>query len=283
MTASPARDPRPLLAIDGDSIAHRAFHALPRSIEGADGKAANILLGFANMVVAVWDAERPRTVFVAFDSPDPTYRHEILEGYQGGRDFPPELTEQLARLPELVEALGFRWAKQAGFEADDFLAAAVLAETERRGRSLVLTSDRDLFQLASREATILLPRRGVKELERIGADEVRERYGVDPVQVPDFVALRGDPSDRLPGARGIGPGRAAALLAKYDTLDGAVEAGEFPGQEDELRRYVRITRLQYHAPVPDLPDADPNWARAAALVGRWGLKRLAERLSERVS
>jgi DNA polymerase-1 len=283
MTASPARDPRPLLAIDGDSIAHRAFHALPRSIEGADGKAANILLGFANMVVAVWDAEHPRTVFVAFDSPDPTYRHELLEGYQGGRDFPPELTEQLARLPELVEALGFRWAKQAGFEADDLLAAAVLAETERGGRSLVLTSDRDLFQLASRETTILLPRRGVKELERIGPDEVRERYGVDPAQVPDFVALRGDPSDRLPGARGIGPGRAAALLEKHETLDAAVEAGELPGQEDELRRYVRITRLQYHAPVPDLPDAGPDWRRAAALAGRWGLKRLAERLRERVS
>ena len=275
---------RPLLAVDGDSLAHRAFHALPRSIEGADGKPANMLLGFTNMLLSVWEAEQPRTVFVGFDSiGEPTYRHELLPGYQGGRDFPPELTGQLDRLPELVEAFGFPWAKQAGYEADDFLAAAVMAEEARGGEALVLTSDRDLFQLASDKTTVLMPKRGVSELERVGPEEVRERYGVDPEQVPDFVALRGDSADKIPGARGVGAERAAAVLRKHETLDAALESGGFPDQVKELRTYLRITRLQYHAPVPELPDAEPNWKRATELAERWGLAKLAERLRQRVS
>ena len=273
----------PLLAVDGDSLAHRAFHALPRSIAGGDGKPANMLLGFANMLLSVWEAEKPRTVFVGFDSiGHPTYRNELLAEYQGGRDFPPELTSQLDQLPEFVEALGFPWAKEAGYEADDFLAAAVMAEDERGGETLVLTGDRDLFQLASKKTTILMPKRGVSDLQRIGPDEVRERYGVEPEQVPDFVALRGDPSDRIPGAKGIGESRAAMILREHETLDAAIEAGVFQGQADDLRMYARITRLQYHAPMPDLPDAQPNWGAAAELVARWGLGNLESRLRERV-
>ncbi|MDQ3669108.1 MAG: 5'-3' exonuclease [Actinomycetota bacterium] len=274
---------RPLLAVDGDSLAHRAFHALPKSITGAEGKPSNMLLGFANMLLSVWEAEEPRTVFVGFDSIGyPTYRHELLPGYQGGRDFPPELTSQLDQLPEFVEALGFAWAKEAGYEADDFLAAAVLAEDERGGETLVLTGDRDLFQLASKKTTILMPTRGVSDLQRIGPDEVRERYGVDPEQVADFVALRGDSSDKIPGAKGIGESRAATILREHETLDAAIEAGVFQAQADELRKYARITRLQYHAPMPDLPDAEPNWNDAAEVVARWGLGNLEGRLRERV-
>ncbi|MDQ3993375.1 MAG: 5'-3' exonuclease [Actinomycetota bacterium] len=275
---------RPLLAVDGDSLAHRAYHALPRSIEGGDGRPANMLLGFANMLLSVWEAEQPRTVFVGFDSiGHPTYRHELLPGYQGGRDFPPELTSQLDRLPELVEALGFAWAKQAGYEADDFLAAAVMVEGERGGETLVLTGDRDLFQLASEKTTILMPKRGVSELQRVGPAEVRERYGVEPEQVPDFVALRGDSSDRIPGARGIGDSRAAMILREHETLDAAIESGVFQNQADELRKYARLTRLQYHAPMPELPDAEPNWAAGAEVAAAWGLRKLEERLRERAA
>jgi DNA polymerase I len=272
----------PLLAIDGDSLAHRAFHALPRSILGADGQPANMVVGFANMLVSVWDAERPRTVFVGFDSiGEPTYRHELLPGYQGGRDFPPELTAQLDQLPELVGALGFARAKEAGYEADDFLAAAAAAEEGRGGETLVLTSDRDLFQLASERTTILMPKRGVSELDRVGPAEVRERYGVDPIQVPEFVALRGDTADKIPGAKGIGASRAATILQTHETVDGAIESGVFQEQAEELRLYVRLTRLQYHASIPELPDVRPDWAGGAELAERWGLKRLAERLRER--
>jgi DNA polymerase-1 len=273
----------PLLAIDGDSLAHRAFHALPKSITGADGRPANMLVGFANMVVSVWEAEQPRTLFVGFDSiGSPTYRHELLPGYQGGRDFPPELTSQLDLLPEFVEALGFPWAKAPGYEADDFVAAAARSEEERGGETLVLTSDRDLFQLASPATTILLPRRGVSELDRVGPAEVRERYGVDPVQVPDFIALRGDTADKIPGAKGIGTQRAATILQTHGTLDAAIESGVFAEQAEQLRLYLRMTRLQYHAPIPELPDAQPDWQGASALAERWGLGNLAGRLKERV-
>jgi DNA polymerase-1 len=275
--------PRPLLAVDGDNLAHRAWHALPKSIKGGDGMPGNAIVGFMNMLLAVWEAERPRTVFVGFDYVgEPTYRNELLPEYQAGREFPVELTNQLDRLPELVEALGFAWAKGAGYEADDFLAAAVAAEEARRGGTvLVLTTDRDLFQLASPKTTVLRPRKGVSEIDRVGPDEVREIYGIDPKQVPDFVALRGDPSDRIPGAPGVGPGRAAAILKAHGSLDAALQDGGFPTIADKLRMYLRMVRLQYEAPIPDLPDSDPTWERAAELVESWGHGAMAKRLRER--
>jgi DNA polymerase-1 len=274
--------PRPLLAVDGDNLAHRAWHALPKSIKGGDGMPGNAIVGFMNMLLAVWEAEKPRTVFVGFDYVgEPTYRNELLPEYQAGREFPLELTNQLDRLPELVEALGFGWAKGVGYEADDFLAAAVAAEEERGGTALVLTTDRDLFQLASPKTTVLRPRKGVSEIDRVGPDQVREIYGIDPDQVPDFVALRGDPSDRIPGAPGVGPGRAAAILKAHGSLDAALQDGGFPTIADKLRMYLRIVRLQYEAPIPDLPDSEPTWERAAELVESWGHGALAKRLRER--
>ena len=273
---------RPLLAVDGDNLAHRAYHALPSSIKGGDGKPANMIVGFANMLVRAWEAENPRTVFVAFDTLTvPTYRHELLPEYQSGRDFPRDLTDQLDRLPDLVQALGFPWGKHAGYEADDFLAAAVASEEKRKGETLVLTNDRDLFQLASPRTTILHPKRGVSELQRVGPAEVRERYGVEPDQVPDFIALRGDPSDRIPGAPGVGPGRAAAIVKKQGSLEAALEDGGFPTIADRLREYLHIARLQPDAPIPKLPDVAPDWARAADLTEKWELGGLSKRLRER--
>jgi DNA polymerase I len=275
---------KPLLAVDGDNLAHRAFHALPKTIKGADGQPGNVIVGFLNMLVAVWEAESPRTVLVALDTVGaPTYRNELLPQYQSGREFPKELTDQLDRLPALAEALGFAWAKEAGYEADDFLAAAVAAEEERGGTALVLTNDRDLFQLASAKTTVLRPRRGVSEIDRVGPNQVREIYGVEPDQVPDFVALRGDPSDRIPGAPGVGPGRAAAVLKAHGSLDAALQDGGFPSIADDLRTYLRIVRLQYEAPLPDLPDAQPTWEHAAEVLESWGHGAMAKRLRDRAS
>jgi DNA polymerase-1 len=271
-----------LLAVDGDNLAHRAWHALPKSIKGGDGMPGNAIVGFTNMLLSVWEAEKPRTVFVGFDYVgEPTYRNELLPEYQTGREFRLELTNQLDRLPALVEALGFAWAKGAGYEADDFLAAAVAAEEGRGGTALVVTTDRDLFQLASPKTTVLRPRKGVSEIDRVGPEQVREIYGIDPEQVPDFVALRGDPSDRIPGAPGVGPGRAAAILKAHGSLDAALQDGGFPTIADRLRMFLRIARLQYEAPIPDLPDAEPTWERAAELVESWGHAALAKRLRER--
>jgi DNA polymerase-1 len=275
---------RPLLAVDGDNLAHRAYHALPSSIRGGDGNPANMIVGFANMLIRAWEAEEPRTVFVAFDTLTvPTYRHELLPTYQSGREFPRDLTDQLDRLPELVGALGFPWGKEAGYEADDFLAAAVASEEKKKGKALVLTNDRDLFQLASVRTTILHPTRGVSELQRVGPAEVRERYGVEPEQVPDFIALRGDPSDRIPGAPGIGPGRAAAIVKKHGSLEAALTDGGFPTIADRLREYRRIAEVQRDAPLPEIPDAEPDWEQGADLAEKWGLAALSKRLRERAT
>jgi len=268
-----------LLAVDGDSFAHRAYHALPKTIKRAKGRPAGAIVGFANMLVRLWEAERPRAVVVAWDTLEaPTYRNEAFPSYQSGRVFDKALLEQLPMLPELVAACGFAVAKAPGYEADDFLAAAAHAEEARGGTATVATSDRDAFQLASERTTILQPVRGVSELARIGPAEVRERYGVDPAQVPDFIALRGDPSDKLPGARGVGPKTAADVLGQYGSLEAALEAGRFAAQAEELRLYRRIATLDASAPLPSLADQSPTWAGASSLAAEWGLGNLAGRL-----
>ena len=273
---------KPLLAVDGDSFAHRAYHALPKQIRRAGGRPANMIVGFTNMLVGLWDQEQPRSVLVGFDSLDtPTYRDTAFPAYQSGRIFEDDLLEQLDLLPELVESLGFASAKAPGYEADDFMGAVVAAEEKKKRPVLVATSDRDLFQLASERTTILQPTRGVSEISRIGPAEVRERYGVEPKQVPDFIALRGDPSDKLPGAKGVGPKTAASLLAEYGTLESALEAGRFATQAEELRLFRRIATVDASAPLPPLGDQTPTWAEASALVERWGLKNLGGRLAER--
>jgi DNA polymerase-1 len=270
---------RPLLAIDGDSLAHRAYHALPKSMKSATGRPSGALVGFANFLLRLWQAEEPRTVVVGWDTLGvPTYRSEAFPSYQSGRVFDEALVEQLDRLPELVRALGFCAAKEAGYEADDFLAAAVAQEEGRGGLTLVATSDRDAFQLVSERTSVLQPVKGVSELARIGPAEVRERYGVEPAQVPDFIALRGDPSDKMPGAKGIGPKTAAALLGQYGSLEAALADGRFSAQREELLLYRRIATMDASAPLPSLADQAPRWAEASSLAVSWGLGNLAGRL-----
>ncbi len=273
---------RPLLVIDGDSLAHRAYHALPKTIRRAEGRPSNALVGFTNFLLRLWDSEQPRAVFAGWDTLEvPTYRHEAFESYQSGREFDDELLEQLALLPQLVESFGFAYGKAAGYEADDFLAAAVAAEEQRGGTAVVATSDRDSFQLASDRTTIVQPVRGVSELARVGPAEVRERYGVEPAQVIDFIALRGDPSDRLPGAPGVGPKKAADLLRQYGSLEEAIAAGRFAAIAEDLRLYRRIAALDASAPLPSLEDQTPKWAEASSLLGRWGMNAVAERVAAR--
>ncbi len=271
---------RPLLVIDGDSLAHRAYHALPKSMRRAEGKPSNALVGFSNFLLRLWQAEAPRAVVVGWDTLEvPTYRHELFAGYQGGREFDAELLEQLDLLPEVVRSFGFAAAKGAGYEADDFLAAAVRDEESRGGSALVVTSDRDSFQLASDSTTILQPTRGVSELARIGPADVRERYGVDPAQVPDFIALRGDPSDKIPGARGVGPKTAATLLGEYGTLEAMLEAGRFEAQAEELRLFRRMATLDASAPLPPLEDQTPQWAEASSFMRQLGMNAQADRIA----
>ena len=149
--------------MDGDSFAHRAYHALPGSMRREDGGPANALIGFSDMLMRLWRDEQPRTVLVAWDTLDvPTYRHEALDAYQSGRVFDDELLEQLDLLPGVVASMGFAYAKEAGYEADDFLAAAAAHEEAAGGTALVATSDRDAFQLVTDRVTVLQPAKGVR-------------------------------------------------------------------------------------------------------------------------
>lgn len=243
----------------------------------AGGKGGGAIVGFANTLIRLYQAASPRAVLVGWDTLEqPTYRHLALPAYQSGRVFDKSLLEQLDMLPDLVRACGFAAAKAAGYEADDFLAAAVAYEEKRGGVVLVASGDRDAFQLVSERTTVLHPVKG-GELLRITPAEVRDRYGVEPHQVPDFIALRGDPSDKLPGAKGVGAIGAASLLSRYPSLEAALAEGRFAAQADDLRLYLRIARMDASAPIPDLPDQAPTWERAAALVRDWGLERLADR------
>jgi len=270
----------PLLVIDGDSFAHRSYHAVPKTIMRSGNRPAGAIIGFANFLLRLYLTEKPRAVLVGWDTLDaPTYRHQAFAAYQGGREFDREIIEQLAILPKFVAACGFANAKAPGYEADDFLAAAVAMEERRHGTVIVASGDRDAFQLASDATTILQPVKA-GEMARIGPREVRERYGVDPRQVPDFIALRGDPSDGLPGAKGIGPKTAASLLQKYRTLEDAITDGRFAAQADELRLFRRIATMDSSAPLPVLDDQTPTWDKAAALAREWELKQLANRLGE---
>ena len=267
-----------LLVVDGDNFAHRSYHALPKTIRGVGGRPANALVGVANYLLRLWDAEEPAAVVVAWDTLEVvTYRHEALASYQAGREFDGALLDQLDALPEFVESFGFICAKADGYEADDFLAAAC---ANWKGPALVATADRDAFQLVSDRVTVLQPVSG-SGFVRVGPAEVRERYGVDPAQVPDFIALRGDASDRIPGAPGVGPKTAATILAEYASLEAALEAGRFSGIADELRLYREIATMDADAPLPALAAQAPTWARAAERARELGLNALAGRLGER--
>ena len=267
---------RPLLLIDGDSFAHRSYHALPKTILRRGRKAAGAILGFANMLLRLYREEQPRAVLVAWDTLEvPTYRHEQLPAYQSGREFDDALLEQLDVLPEFVAACGFQNAKAPGFEADDFLAAAAAKEERRGGTVLIASGDRDTFQLASDRTPV---RAG--EMARIGPAEVRARYGVNPEQVPDFIALRGDPSDKVPGAPGVGATGAATLLQRYGSLEAALKAGRFPAMAETLRLYRLIATMNRKAPLPSLRSQKPTWGKAAGLAREWELSQLAGRLEE---
>jgi DNA polymerase I len=271
---------RPLLVVDGDSFAHRAYHGLPKSIRRRDDKGGGAIVGFANFLLRLFEQEQPRAVLVGWDTLDaPTYRHRALESYQSGRAFDAELLDQLDILPQFVAACGFAYAKAPGYEADDFLAAAVAQEERHGGTAVVASGDRDAFQLASGSTTILQPVRA-GEMARIGPAEVLERYGVEPKQVPDFIAIRGDPSDKIPGVRGFGPKSAANLLRQYGSLEAALAEGRLAAEADRLRLYRSIATMDALAPLPPLPDQTPTWNEAAGLAREWELNRLADRLAE---
>src|SRR5215210_5013656 len=281
----------PLLAVDGPSLLYRAFFALPDSIRDPDGRPVNALLGMTNLLLLVIERHRPRAIVLCFGLDAARYRVESYAPYHADRPPVPDgLAGQFAPVEDYFGAFGFEVAATDELEADDLLGSYAEVEVERGGRALLLTGDRDMFQCAGDAVTVLYVKTGTgaKGPEEIGPDEVVDRYGVPPETVPDFIALRGDPSDGLPGAKGIGDKTAADLLRRHGSLE-AVIAGalrERPGvrkaifeHADELRRYRDIATLRpvEIEPPPDTPVDFPSAAQAAR---QRGMNRLAERLEK---
>ncbi|HET6316870.1 MAG TPA: 5'-3' exonuclease, partial [Chloroflexota bacterium] len=270
----PATD-RPLLIIDGDNLAHRAYHSIPKNLKGSQGRPINAIVGWTNMILYLWESEQPRAIYTAWDTLGiETYRHKLWPSYQAGRVFDKSIVLQLDWLPELAAAFGFGVGKKAGYEADDFMAAAAAAETKRAGHSLLLTTDRDAYQLVSDSVTVLGPRSGIRDLIRIGPEQVVERMGVLPEQVPDYKALAGDSSDNIPGAKGIGPKAASSLLLQFGTLDGVLEAraATMPAPiAEQLRMFREVVRMRgADLKVTLPPSGPPKYAAAAEWLQRMG-------------
>ncbi len=283
---------KPLLIVDGDALAHRAYYALG-SVTAPDGRPIGLLQGTIAMLAGAWDAFAPRAIAFAVDSREESERHALVPAYQAQRvgEVNDDLIDQLDALPALVRAFGIPAICVPPWEADDVCATLATLEEAAGGTALVLTHDRDAYQLASARTTIIRPVSGVSEVEHVDPDGVVERYGVRPEQVPDLISLRGDPSDNIPGARGIGAKTAAELLQRFNDLEGVIAnaATLTPARSravaeaaDELRAFRTIATMQRALPIELPPTAAPDWAAGAAACAAAGMARLADRLRERV-
>ncbi|HEY0318113.1 MAG TPA: 5'-3' exonuclease [Solirubrobacterales bacterium] len=286
--------PGALLAVDTPSMLFRAFYALPSKIVGTDGKPVNALLGTANLILREVELHRPRAVVLCFGPDAAAYRTELYPAYHAEREaaMPDELSPQFAAGRDFFEAFGWTVASSDDLEADDLLGTYARREAEAGGQALLLTGDRDMYQCAAESVTVLYVRTGGKGAEEVGPAEVRERYGVDPELVPDFIALRGDPSDGLPGAKGVGPKTAAELLRRHGSLEGVLEnaireqrpalRGALIDGREDLLAFKDIATLR-DAGVDPPADTPTDWAGAAGAARGLGMKRLAERLEKLAS
>jgi 5'-3' exonuclease len=277
----------PLLAIDAPSLLYRAFFALPASIRSPDGRPVNALLGMANLVLQAVAAHAPRAVILCFGEEAAHYRVALYPPYHANRPpMPDDLAWQWEAAPGFFGAFGWDTLRHGELEADDLLGSLAAIESETGGRALLFTGDRDMFQCVGERVAVLFPRRGGDGPELIDAAGVRGRYGVDPKQVPDFIALRGDPSDGLPGASGVGERTARDLLRAHGTLEEVIAsarrqrprvAAALRDEAEQLLAFREIARLR-RIDLPRPPDRPTDPAGAAAAARGLGMNRLAERL-----
>ena len=281
--------PAPLLVVDTPSMLFRAFYALPSKIVGPDGRPVNALLGTANLILREVETHRPRAVALCFGPDAASYRTELYPAYHAQREeeMPDALAPQFAAAIDFFAAFGWTVATSDSLEADDLLGTFAHREAEAGGHALLLTGDREMFQCAAKAVTVLYVRTGGKGAEEVGPEQVRERYGIGPELVPDFIALRGDPADGLPGAKGVGPKTAAELLRKHGSLEAVLDnaireprpalRGALIEAREDLLAFKDIATLR-DAGVDPPADGPTDWARAAAAARERGMSRLAERL-----
>src|SRR5688500_3895660 len=211
-----------LMLIDGHSLTYRAFFALPTSLALASGQVTNAVFGFTSMLINLLKDHAPDQIAVALDRPEPTFRHALVSDYKAGRSEAPDiLRQQLGLVRQVVETLKIPIVEKAGFEADDVIATLATEARDRGDEVLIVTGDRDAYQLVEDPLVkVLYNMRGVSDYKLYDEAGIKEKTGVTPADYPQYAALRGDPSDNLPGVPGVGPKTAAKLINTYGDLDG---------------------------------------------------------------
>ena len=284
----------PLLIADVPWLLYRSYFALPKSITDSEGQPVNALLGTVNALLTLVEPQsgvEPRGVVACMGAEEAAYRIELYPPYHAHRDpMPPELRRQWAQAPALLDALSWNYTTSEDLEADDVMFSLARIEAAGGGSALLLTGDRDLYGAVDERVSVVeLLKGGSHGL--IGPADVEDRYGVRPDQVADFIALRGDPSDGLPGAPGIGAKTAAELLCEHDTLEGAIAAARtgtamrprtavaLIDNEQLLLSFRRIATLQL-IDVELPPDGPTDFAGGGACARELGMRALAERLDK---
>ncbi|HEX5191807.1 MAG TPA: 5'-3' exonuclease [Solirubrobacteraceae bacterium] len=279
--------PGPLLAIDGPFVMYRSFFALPDSITDSGGHPVNALLGAVNLILRIGADAGPRATVVCWGAEAAAYRTELYPSYHASRPpVPDALQWQFDRAPALFDAMGWASIGSDVLEADDLLGSLALAETAAGGRTMIMTGDRDMYQCATDAVSVVFLKQGSSGFQKVDPDEVVARYGIGPELVPDFIALRGDPSDGLPGAPGIGAKTAADLLRRHGSLEEAIAAADaerprvgaaLRDHADELRAFKDIATLRT-GDIDRPPDRETDLAGGAKAARGYGMNRLAERL-----
>ncbi|MGZ8459197.1 MAG: DNA polymerase I [Candidatus Deferrimicrobiaceae bacterium] len=276
-----------LYLIDGHNVLYRTFFGLPR-LSAPDGTPTNVVLGTARILLKILREEKPAAIAAVFDSPGPTPRHELFPEYKANRlKVPEELLAQIPVVKEVIDALGVPRIEVPGAEADDIIGTLARVAEERGVEVVIISSDKDLYQLVSQKVRI---RDGLKE-RTVGEEEVRETFGVDPGQVAELLALAGDPSDNVPGVPGIGEKTASDLIREFGTVENLLaHTGTLKGKQKErieknaeiARLCRRLTVIDRNVPLPwgidDLAPRGIHPEKAAALFRRLGFRKLLEDL-----
>jgi DNA polymerase I len=289
---APARDSE-LFLVDGNNLAYRAFFALPEELATSEGFSTNALLGFTNMLFKLLADYKPKGVAVAWDT-RPVHRHELLDTYKIERKpMPGLLAEQFPYFRPIVEAFGYRNLEFEGWEADDVIATLATRADEAGVKTTVVSTDRDAFQLVSDNVALMMTPRGVSDVHVYTPERVEARLGIRPDQVPDFIGLKGDPSDNIPGIPGIGDKTAGQLIAQYGSLEEVIEHADelTPARSRAVKEHAEQARaarelatmrrdLQLDCDPAELVLAPPDRSQLKEMFRRFEFRNLLNRMDE---
>src|SRR5579864_8261055 len=293
---APARE-CDLFIVDGNNLAYRAYFALPEELATTDGQPTNALLGFTNMLFKLLADYRPKGVAVAWDS-RPVHRAAVAEAVdvvykEGRRPMPELLREQFPHFRPIVEAFGYRNLEFEGWEADDVIATLATRADGEDVRTCVVSTDRDAFQLVSENVCLMMTPRGVSDVNVYTPERVEARYGIRPEQIPDFIGLKGDSSDNIPGIPGIGDKTAGQLIAQYGSVESVIEHAaelsparrknvtEFADQARAAKELATMRRdLELDCDPAELVLAPPDRSQLREMFRRFEFRNLFNRIDE---